>query len=277
MIKAEIKNIKMFEEFLNIVNKFVPQCMIEIGLDNTTVYCKNSRDYPSARLLLDTNLIQLKEKQNVESVKVCIRDVVAFRTAIGIISQVDDKIETITINLDGDFDTETGDYIVRAMKYSGASKFNLATVDFQIVEQYVSKNITNELKSIWDFYINPRKLDIVQNRTSNIVNMEEVSIYLYSENGKVIADLASRQSPTTNSISIPISDTYNGELKDSGFEEVCVHDSAFRLFNILRVNGLDELNCLFDSTYNVFYLTSQLENMGYYVKSRLLVKIIQGK
>ena len=276
MINVTIHNIDAFENFLTIVNKFVPQCMIKIGLIDSEIYCINPADFTAVRLLLNTNLITLNENQDLTSITICIRDIMALRSAISVVSQIESDIKSIVLQLDTIINEETSELMVKTIKYSGTAKFKLAAVDIQIIQRYVSSDLSHELKNCWSFDINLKNLDIAQSRTSNIVNMEEISIYLYELNDKVVVDLASRQSPTANSICIPISNSYEGNLKESGFTEVAIHESSFRLFNILKLSNNEKLNCSFNSDYNVFYLVSELSNNEFYIKCRMLVKIIEG-
>ena len=50
MLKATIHDLSMFENFLNIINRFVQQCEFDLHTDKVNVYCSNTRDFPSSRL-----------------------------------------------------------------------------------------------------------------------------------------------------------------------------------------------------------------------------------
>ena len=78
MVKATIHDIKLFDNFLGIINKFVQQCQFILDTDGVKVYCKNPTNFSSARLLLDSDVISLNKKQELSEVKICIRDVIAF-------------------------------------------------------------------------------------------------------------------------------------------------------------------------------------------------------
>ena len=79
-----------------------------------------------------------------------------------------------------------------------------------------------------------------------------------------------------NNIALPISDTYIGHLPET-MPEVAIHESSFRLLNILKVTDQNKLNCFFNDEYNLFFIESELNQLNYYIKSRLLISIIKGK
>ena len=69
MVKATIHDIKLFDNFLGIINKFVQQCQFILDTDGVKVYCKNPTNFSSARLLLKSNVITLNKNQKYDKVK----------------------------------------------------------------------------------------------------------------------------------------------------------------------------------------------------------------
>lgn len=278
MIKATIHDINLFDNFLGIINKFVQQCQFVLDTNEVNVYCKNPTSFSSARLLLKSDVITLNKNQKYESVKICIRDVIAFKSAISIVEQIE-EVDSIEINLDV---VETNNEVfIKSIKYNSKNggKFNLITIDVDVIKDFISKDSTTVLKQDWKFKINPKNLDIAQNRTNNIVNIEEVSVYIYPdyENNKAILELSSKKSSSINSIAIPISDSFEGSLKGFGYNEIAIHESSFRIFNILKASQKDELNCFFNCDNNVFFITSKIISNSYYISSRLFVQMVKGK
>ena len=91
-------------------------------------------------------------------------------------------------------------------------------------------------------------------------------------------DLTSKSSSSTNSIALPISETYTGSLNNFPYKEIAIHESAFRIFNILRTNDSSNLNCFFNVENNVFFIESKIASeTNYNIHSRLLVQMIKGK
>lgn len=287
MLKATIYNLDFFEQFLSIVNKFVQQCRFELSTKELNVYCLNRQVFPSSRLLLNTNVIKLNENQEVDLINICVRDVVALKSALSIVSQLEDA-EGIEIGLDTvKYDNEL---LVKSIKYKSkkGSNFNLITIDYDVIKDLVTKDVVNNYDENWSFNINPIMLDIVQNKTSNIVNLDQVSIYIYprEENGPAIVNLASKKTSALNSITIPISDNSVGSLNGFKYEvngiviypkEVAVHESAFRIFNILKTQDSADIHCSFNFASKFFYIKSKLKNDQYEINSRLYVGIANGK
>ena len=277
MIKVKIHDLKAFENFLMIAGKFIQQGKLIITKTMSSMYCKNQKEFSTARLLLDTNLITLNDNETINNIKICIRDITAFRSSISIIQTVD-EINTAVLELE-EIKTVDGDIFAKSINYNGKTNFKLISVDFQVIEQYVSKELSVNLSKTWEFNINPTRLDIIQNRTGNIVNVkDDVSIYFKADTKtkEVLIDLNAKASTYMNKIALPIATTYKGSLPDN-MPEVAIHESSFRLLNILRVTDENNLTCFFNDEYNLFFIESKLEQSNYYIKSRLLISIIKGK
>jgi hypothetical protein len=182
---------------------------------------------------------------------------------------------------------EEDNLMAKFIQYKGKTKFKLITVDFQVIEQYISKELNvTDLEEHWKFNIDPARLDIIQNRTGSIVNVkDDVSVYLYPEeeteadgtiSQRVMVDLNARNSTYINSVALPIADKFKGTLPEE-LKEVAIHESSFRLLNILRATETKDINCFFNQDYNIFFIKSQLKQDDFWIKSRLLISIIKGK
>lgn len=277
MLIAQIKDLTLFENLLGIVNKFVPQCQLVLSTSEVGIYCKNPSSFSSSRLLITSNLIVLNENQKYDKVKICIRDVMALKSAIAIVQQVENKNQ-IKIGLE-DVVGADDEIIIKSIKYKSknGSSFNLITIDFDVIKDFVSKESTTVLKKDWSFYIDPKNLDIIQNRTNAIVNMDEVSAYIYPKNEKVIFELTSRKSSSINSIALPVADSYEGGLDNFSQQAIAIHESSFRIFNILKVASSQDIFCFFNFDNNLFDVESKIQTGEFYVKSRLFIQMIKGK
>lgn len=285
MLKATIHDLEMFENFLNVINRFVQQCEFDLHTDKVNVFCSNQRDFSSSRLLLDSDVITLNSNQTVNNVKIYIRDVIAFKSAISIVREIED-VEEIQISLEEiENDLKYGDeesILIKSIKYKGkkGGKFNLITVDKSVISNYISKELSRTLEQNLIFNIIPKNLDILQNKTNNIVNISEVSVYIYPDEAQnnIILDLNSKQSSSSNSISLPISNGYKGSLEGFPYKEIAIHESAFRILNILRTTDEENLNCFFNIENNVFFIESEISSKNNFkIHSRLLVQMIKGK
>lgn len=275
MVKAELKNIKLFVEFLSVASKFVQQGQLIIGKTRSSLFCKNPQDFSTSKLMLDTNSLILSDKVEYDEIKYCIKDLTALKSSLNIISQVE-NVNNCTLELE---DVPSIDELIYAktLRYKGTAKFKLISIDPTVIEKYITAELKTELSQDWKFTINPINLDILQNRTSAICDTtNEVSVYIYPdhETNKVMVDLNTRQTDYMNSIALPIADSFVGNLTPT-MQEVAIHESAFKLFNILKVK--ENLNCFFTTKYNIFFIESQVENEGYYIKARVMNQIIKGK
>ena len=288
MLTATIHDLAMFENFLNIINRFVQQCEFELHTNKVNVFCSNTRDYPSSRLLLDSDTISLDKNQNYDCVKIYIRDVMAFKSAISIIRDINEDLDSIQILLDDVKNEMTFDdsekILIKSIKYNSkkGGQFNLITVDKSVIVNYVSKELSRTLEKNLIFNINPKMLDILQNRTGNIVDSDEISVYIYPNKDKnehnIILDLTSKKSSSTNQIALPISDDYSGSLEGFSYGEIVIHDSAFRILNILKATDSNDLKCFFNIENNVLFVESEIKSKsGYKIHSRLLAQMITGK
>jgi hypothetical protein len=227
-------------------------------------------------------------KYKNEFLKFCTKDLISLKSALTIVMQVE-NINSCVIELedlppmtftDKKIDAEGKEYTVsreeyysKSLKYSGVAKFKLIAVDSKVIENYVTQKVGRELIPTCEFDINPINLDLLQNRTSAIVNVEtDVSVFMLvdPETNKIIVDLNTRQTDYANSISLPIAEEYTGKLT----KELIFHESSFRIFNILKVK--EKLHASYIQQYNVFVINSEINQDEYYIKSTLLNSILKG-
>ena len=146
MLKARITDISLFANFLSVISKFVQQCQFILTTEKVSVYCR-SPVFSSARLLLDSNLLQLDEGQECDKVSICIRDVIAFRSAISIVQTVED-VKEIEIQLE---DVKGNDEtVIKSVRYKSENGggFRLITIDFDVIKNLVSKDTSMDLQRI---------------------------------------------------------------------------------------------------------------------------------
>jgi hypothetical protein len=283
MINIKIHDLKSFENFLGVASRFVQQGQLIVKKEYSSLYCKNTKDFSSSRLLLDTNTLTLDQNEKIDELKICLRDIPAFRSSINII-QVVEQINEVTLFVEELPDPDG--IFAKYIQYKGKTKFKLISVDFQVIEQFVSKAITaTEIPETWKFNIDPARLDIIQNRTGTIVNVkDDVSVYFYKELNKetnenmVIIDLNAKNSTYINHIALPVAESSIGSLPE-GLSEAAIHESAFRILNILRVTNKEDLTCFFSEKFNVFFINSKLADADnkFWIKSQLLIQTIKGK
>ena len=94
---------------------------------------------------------------------------------------------------------------------------------------------------------------------------------------KAIVELSSKKSASINSIAIPISETAEGSLNGFGYKEIAIHESSFRIFNILKTTDPNDIECFFNMENNIFFITSKISLNNYTIKSRLFIQMVKGK
>ena len=278
MLKIKIHDLKKFENFLTIAGKFVQQGQLIVSKEKTCFFAKNQQEFSNSRLLLYTNVLTTDNTDNI--IKICLKDLSAFKSSISIVQTVE-NINELILNIEQTIAPDNT-YFAKKISYTGKTKFKLVCVDAQIIEQYISKDLEVKLNRSWEFNIDPLKLDIIQNRTGSIVNVkDDVSIYIgqNTDTHEVFVNLAAKTSSFVNSFSLPISDNYTGSLTTES-NDVAITESSFRLMNILRVTDKKDINCFFDDEYNVFCITSKLgpsKEDKYFIISKVLMNIVKGK
>ena len=127
MVKAELKNIQLFVEFLSVANKFVQQGQLIISKDKTSLFCKNPQDFSTSKLMLDTNSLILSNKAEFDTIKYCIKDINALKSSLNIVSQVE-NINSCVLDLE-DVPSIDNSIYAKTLRYKGTAKFKLISID----------------------------------------------------------------------------------------------------------------------------------------------------
>lgn len=280
MVNVNVKDIKGLEYFLTVINKFAPNCLFNISKERTEIFCKNSVDFASSRFDAISDLLTIDEKCKYDNIMLCIRDITAFKSALNIVTQIEPEKTEMVLNVEEIITPEQEVYGSKIV-YKGKSKFSLITVDRDVIETYISQPVKADIDAdmVWRFHIDPYKLNIVQNQTNTIVNLDtDVSVYFEEnkETGEVVCMLASKKTNYNNEVTIPIADSYEGNL-DNVKVDICISDSSFRIANILKVTSSNNLICSFNDRYNFLKFDSFIKEENYFIKSTVITGIVKGK
>lgn len=268
-MKAKILDISKFIDFLGYVNKFVQSAELELTDNGVKAYCRNPL-LPTIRMMFESNVIKMSDVGMTNAL--CVRNVIAFRSALETLLKLNKDLHEIEIDLEESGYAGEISAICFGDEESGG--FRLATIDREVIKNNVDNPLKTELSKDWKFNILPERLDIAQNKTNTIVNMNEAGCYLKQGKDKaVLVVLTSRKSKNANNVSIPIADSSVGNL----INEICIHDSAFRLMNVLRVQEPEKLSAFFDYQHKVFVVDSELVDGSLFVKSRMVSGLVAGK
>ena len=287
MRKAQIENLLFFDEFLKVVGRFVSQCQFVLSADELNVYCRNPDSYQTSRLLLKTNSMHLDDEDKDLTCEVCIKDVTALKSALSLVVQVEDKNEAVVMidTVKEDAARETGLQI--SYKGDKGYKFKLKSGNYDIMKNFISKDSTTVLQHDWEFSIDPKMLSLAQNKVSSIVKFEDINVSFYKdeESGNVLVSLENDANKSLNALEIPVACSSKGNF-DSVFEDasakiaskkrICIHESSFRIFNILSVE--DPIDCFYNKKYKTFFIASSKEDeSGLFIKSRLFAQSVKAK
>ncbi len=290
-MQAIIHDLDFFDNFLDIVNKFVHQCQFIISKTELNVYCRNPDSFQTSRLLLKTDVMTLKpdkdneKEREITSCLICIKDILALKTAFSMAKQIE-EIDSAKIDLvfkKSKDDSSSAD--VSQIKYTGKNgySFSIVATAPDIIKNYISRDTTTQLDEDWAFMIDPKKLALAQSRASSIVKFDDANILLTkdtnSEKGRVLVKFSGKNE-SVNAVSIPIAERSIGSLEATKqlshpYDEVCIHESSFRIFNILSVKEADSLRCFYNIKYNTFFLTSEIKNNDFFISSRLFAQMVK--
>ena len=84
------------------------------GKKKSSLYCKNTKDFSTSRLLLDTNSLTLVDNSISDSIKICLRDITAFRSSINILQVVEQVNEAV---LEVDVVPENNEFFAKTIEY----------------------------------------------------------------------------------------------------------------------------------------------------------------
>jgi hypothetical protein len=108
-------------------------------------------------------------------------------------------------------------------------------VKSEIIEQYITTEIKTKLEPVFSFNTTDETIkQVVQ--CSNIVNNPDAKIYISKNKENIIAEVDDAQNKMSNSIAVPISDDFDGEIG----KPVALTVENFLALNTLK--PLDEIN-----------------------------------
>lgn len=276
-----MKDVKSVIKFLTTVMRYVDRGKFEISKDMCGLYCKNpSEQFNNSRLILKTNLITLSDDSDLDSIVVSFSDFSSLKSSLSIIDTVTPKQisgDDVAVKFDVSYTAVDGQYIASEVSYVGETEINLKTVNPEILSNFVTTDLKSQITGDWTFHLDPVNWNILLSKTASIVNYDTSSLYLYSKNNKVFAQIASRTTTYNNSIGLYISDKYQGEIP-ADYKEVSISDSSFRMFNLLQLNDSNNIIIKYNHKNKVFVSESvDKDDNGFYVACVFLCRIIVGK
>ena len=298
LVKARIANTNVFDNLLFTLAKFTKQCELDISKTGVAVFSKNTQSFSSSKLILKSNCLVIDSSSSYSLAKMGVRDIMALRSAIMIakatLSEDDASKNVLEVILRGEpAGGEDKVFTVNELIYAAAEggSFSVKAIGIDIISDFVSKDVSTAIKPDCSFNVNVKNLDILQNKTAALIKLDDVNKFIYEKNGKIVMELSKVASDDaskfTNSISLPIASSYDGEslvkLMGSANEAktksmpIFIAESSFRIFNILKVVDSKDIRCSILQKFKALIVDSRVEDDGFFIDSRLLVQQVYGK
>jgi len=229
-----------------------------------------------------------------------VRDIMALKSAIAIAKATmpedtpKEKQNELSVILRGESDlSDSKVFMVNELIYAatGGGSFSVKAIGVDIISDFVSKDVSTDIKADCKFNVNVKNLDILQNKTSALIKLEDVNKFIYEKKGKIVMELnkiaGEDSTKYTNSISLPIATSYEGEslvnltgaADEAGQKSkpIFIAESSFRIFNILKVMDSNDIVCSVLMKFKALIVDSHVNEDDYFINSRLLIQQVYSK
>jgi hypothetical protein len=216
--KIKINDIGVFNKMITSVSKIVQDAKFIFTKDgdvkvNVINSAQTIRAFFTAKGIVEVD----------EEIEFCFKDILTLKKSIDLISKFE-CCEDAVLDFDGTF-----------ISYKNEVKFKLKAVKSEIIEQYITTEIKTKLEPVFSFNTTDETIkQVVQ--CSNIVNNPDAKIYISKNKENIIAEVDDAQNKMSNSIAVPISDDFDGEIG----KPVALTVENFLALNTLK--PLDEIN-----------------------------------
>lgn len=276
--KIKIEDIKSVIKFITTVMRYVDRGKFELTKTECHLFCKNPSDqYSNTRLLLKTNLMHLDESSDITSLSISLNDFTSLKSSLSVIDVVEKQnTNDLSVLIDILYAVVNDQYIATDLIYKNKATLKLKTVNPDILTNYLSADLRGDIVGDWEFNLNPVNWTILLSKTSNIVNYDISSIYLFPKDQQVIVEIASRNSEYCNSVGLPIADKFTGNLP-TNLPEIAISEPFFRMLNLLQVTDENCIKIKFNNQNKVFISESIDKQNDYFISCIFMCRILVGK
>jgi len=247
-MKITVKNIAAANSFMAAAMRIVP--------DGKFIFSKGScnlkmiNESQTIRAFLSTDAMAADEDGEFS-----FQDISKLHKSIGLIAAVEDKTST-DIEFDGAF-----------VKYKADVNFKLRTVKPEIIERYVTNDITAKLEEVYSFTTSS---DLIKRalQCTAIVNDADSKVYFSKSGKKVVAEIDDKKNKLANNIAVPIAHDMEGNLT----EVVAITLDNFKSFNLIPA---DKINVSYTDK-KVFVIKSEQEVESCKIQLYLISTTIKG-
>lgn len=243
-MKIKINDISNFDELIKAVTKLVPDAQFEVNAEGVKIKVINESQTIRAYFTSDC-------MTSTEEVTFCFKDLQNLKKSVDLISSIEDETECIL------------DFNKTFLSYSEDVKFKLKVVKSDIIEQYITKDITTELKEVFKFTTEPMQIKQVL-QCANIVNDSDSKVYFSESDGKVICEVDDKTNTMANSVGIPISEDLAGDIENP----IAMTIDNFQSVAILPGDDIEltytdknvfEVRCNYDDAIDLYMIATTLK------------------
>jgi hypothetical protein len=212
---VKIKDIKLFQQFLQAVGKISLACKFEIDKNGITVGSYN--DARTIKSFINSNSVTCDKK-----IEFCLGEIQKLLKCLQTLRDINQKTNEIDMIYTGTF-----------FKYDGDIDFKLHTVKEEVIEKYISPPSKVELKV-------ENSCTISSNLIKRVISLESINssentkVYISKKKDKIFVDVDDKSASITDSVGIPVSTDFTGDW----IGVFPVKMDYFRNFNILNSESI---------------------------------------
>ena len=231
-MKLQVNDIEVFNEMLKSIVKIVPDAQFVVNSEKVEVKVIN--DSQTIRAFFTSTSLTCDE-----DVTFCFKDVINLKKSIELIVNIEDESDC-ELEFNGSF-----------ISYANDVKFKMKVVKSDIIDQYITTDISTKLKKEFSFSMEPDKIrQVIQ--CTNIVNDPDSKVYFSCADDNVICEIDNKTNKMANSVGIPIADDLDGEIENP----IIMSVDNFQSFGVLTS---DEIEITYTDK-NVFEIRSEYED-----------------
>jgi hypothetical protein len=243
-MNIKINDIEVFDELIKSVVRIVPDAQFEV--DREGVKLKVINDSQTIRAFFKSDCMIADEP-----VTFCFKDLLNLKKSVDLISSIEGETEC-ELDFNNTF-----------LVYKNDVKFKLKVVKSDVIENYITADITAELKEIFSFETEPENIKQVIQCT-NIVNDTDCRVYFSQSDDKVICEIDDKTNVMANSVGVPISDSITGEID----KPIAMSIDNFQAFSILPCDNIEvtytdknvfEIKCNYENSIELYMIATTLK------------------
>lgn len=243
-MKITINDIEVFDELVKAIVRIVPDAQFELTTEGVQVKVMN--DSQTIRAYFKSDCMTASE-----DVTFCFKDLLNLKKSVNLVSNIEGETSCIM------------DFNKSFLAYKNDVTFKLKVVKPDIIEQYITKDITTKLESVFNFVTEPENIrQVIQ--CTNIVNDSDSKVYLSETNDKVICEIDDKTNKMANSIGVPISNEIDGTIESP----IAMTVENFQSFAILPVDeifvsytdkSVFEIKCNYENSIELYMISTTVK------------------